>query len=177
MFFKKKRRYKNKKTNSYKIPRINPVLIILSLILILFIGSFLVEINQDKKINYKPNLAKLLRKNSYEKETGHKITLEIQNGCGQDNIAFMYKNFLREEGFDVINTKNASSFEYNFSQIISHSDNMEIPHYLSKLMGINDSLITIKSDSNLIIDLILIIGKDFDNLNSYDDASLHYPIY
>ena len=50
MLFKKKRRYKNKKTNSYKIPRINPVLIILSLILILFIGSFLLEINQDKKI-------------------------------------------------------------------------------------------------------------------------------
>lgn len=177
MFFNKKRRYKKKKTNSYKIPKINPVLIILSLILILFIGSFLVEINQHEKIKYKPNLAKLLRKNSYEKKTGHKISLEIQNGCGQDNIAFMYKKFLREEGFDVMNTKNASSFEHNLSQIISHRDNMEIPYYLSKLMGINDSLITIKDDDNLIIDLTLIIGKDFDSLNSYDDASLHYPMY
>tara|TARA_B100000959_G_C14880479_1_gene582318 strand:- start:602 stop:1135 length:534 start_codon:yes stop_codon:yes gene_type:complete len=177
MFFNKKRRYKNKKTTNYRIPKINPSLIILTLILILFVGSFIFEINQSEKIRYKPNLEKLLKKNSYEKKTGHKISLEIQNGCGQDNIAFMYKNFLREEGFDVMDTKNAPSFDYELSQIISHTDNMEIANYLSKLMGINDSLIAIKNDDNLIIDLTLIIGEDFDKLNSYDNASLHYPIY
>ena len=177
MIFKRKKRRKRQKKKNYKIPKINPVLVILSLIIILFVGSFILEINKDKNEGYKPNLSKLLKKNSYEKKTGHRITLEIQNGCGQNNIGFMYKNFLREEGFDVMDTKNASSFNYESSQIISHTDNMEIANYLSKLMGIKDSLITIRYDDSFIFDLTLIIGKDFDRLNSYDNASLYYPMY
>ena len=177
MFLKKKRRYKRKKSKGYSTPRINPVLVILSLIIFLFIGSFIFEINKKSTKKYQPNLAKLLKKNSYEKKTGHRITLSIQNGCGENNIAFMYKNFLREEGFDVMDTKNAPNFNHESSKIISHTDNMKIANYISKLMGINDSLINIKYDDNLVVDITLIIGKDFDKLSSYDNASLYYPMY
>ena len=177
MFLKKKHRYKRKKNTNYKIPKINPVLTILSLIIFLFIGSFVFEMRKTKEVKFRPNLEKLLKKNSYEKNTGHRITLAIQNGCGENNIAFMYKNFLREEGFDVIESKNAPNFNYKLSKIISHVDNIKIANYLSKLMGVNDSLITINKNDNLAFDVTLIIGKDFDKLSSYDNASLYYPMY
>ena len=177
MFLKKKHRYKKKKSKGYSLPRINPILIILSMIILLFIGSFIFEINEDNTRKYQPNLGKLLKKNSYENKTGHRITLSIQNGCGENNIAFMYKNFLREEGFDVMDTKNAQNFNYESSKVILHTDNIEIANYISALMGINDSLINIKYDDNLVVDATLIIGKDFDKLSSYDNASLYYPMY
>jgi len=177
MFLKKKRRYRKKKNKGYAMPKINPVLVILSSIVLLFVGSFIFEINKESTKKYQPNLAKLLKKNSHEKQTGHRITLSVQNGCGENNIAFMYKNFLREEGFDVMDTKNAPNFNYESSRIISHTDNIEISNYISKLMGINDSLINIKYDDNLVVDITLIIGKDFDKLSSYDNASLYYPMY
>ena len=50
-------------------------------------------------------------------------------------------------------------------------------YFLSKLMGINDSLIIKKSDETLMIDVSLIIGKDFQDLSSYDQVARHYSRY
>ena len=131
------------------------------------------------------NLRELLEKqsNSYEKKTGHKIKLEVLNGCGQGKIAVMYQRFLRNEGFDVMDTKNAltstGSYDYDheYSKIEIHRGNIEMAYFLSKLMGINDSLIIRKNDENLMIDISLIIGKDFQNLISYDEVARHYSRY
>ena len=176
MFLRKKQ--KSRKMNKSRISKINPTIFILTLIFILFVGSFIYEIKLgDDSTKRHPNLGNLLKKNSYEKETGHRINLEIKNGCGQKNIAFMYKNFLREEGFDVMDTKNAKSFDHDFSKVLLHRGDIQMAHNLSNLMGINDSLIKINHNDNLMLDLTLIIGKDFNQLSSYDNASIHYPTY
>jgi len=50
-------------------------------------------------------------------------------------------------------------------------------HYLSNLMGIHDSLIIRNDDETLMIDISLLVGKDFQNLNSYDEVVRHYSRY
>ena len=85
-----------------------------------FMSSFIYEIGyNDKHDMQNMNLKEILEssRNLYEKKTGHRIKLEILNGCGQINSAVMYQDFLRDEGFDVMDARNASSFNYEFSKI------------------------------------------------------------
>ena len=174
----KKRKRKAKKDHFFDF--LNLPITFLTIISIFFISSFIYETGyNDYQRSQDINLKELLEasKNTYEKKTGHRIKLEVLNGCGQINIAVMYKDFLRDGGFDVMDARNALSFNYDFSKIIIHRGEMEMAYFLSDIMGISDSLIIKDIDESLMIDLSLIIGKDFKGLNSYDNASVHYPIF
>ena len=180
----RKKRKKNKKKDN-QLSFLNIPIIFLSIISIFFISSFIYELKYNKPHNHNINLEKLLseQSNLYEKKTGHRITIEVLNGCGKGKIASMYQSFLRSEGFDVMDAKNAltpdGSYDYNHekTKIEIHRGEMDMAYFLSELMGINDSLIIVKSDKTLMIDISLIIGKDFQNLNSYDAVARHYPRY
>ena len=174
MFNKKKKLKIVSESNFFNIP-----MIILSLISILFFSSIIYEIinKESDGVNKIVDLEKLIKINSFEQKTGHRIQVEVLNGCGQKKIALMYKRFLREEGYDVLDAKNAHSFDNPHTKIIYHSENIEMAKYLSKLLGVNDSLLKNSPDSDLIFDLSIIIGDDFNELSSFNEVSLYYPIY
>ena len=181
MFLKKKRKSGVRQKQKYKIKDFIkefltlPVLL-LTLIACLFIGSFVVQIIAEDTSNSSIiDLDKLLRKNSYEKETGHRIQIEILNGCGQRYIAKMYQDFLRYEGYDVMDARNANSTDYKHSMIQMHRGDPKMGSHLSNLIGINDSLILKKPDESLMFDLTLIIGNDLEKLVSYNSAILYHP--
>ena len=174
----KKRRRKVKKESIFGF--LNLPIILLTIISMFFISSFIYEVGYNDKHDTRDiNLKEILEasKNAYEKKTGHRIKLEVLNGCGQINVAVMYQDFLRDGGFDVMDAKNASSFNYKFSKILIHRGDIEMAYFLSNIMGIVDSLIIKDIDESLMIDISLIIGKDFKSLNSYDNAAIHYPIF
>tara|TARA_B100001250_G_C19565142_1_gene685127 strand:- start:155 stop:718 length:564 start_codon:yes stop_codon:yes gene_type:complete len=187
MLFKSKSRKKRKyiKKKDSLLDSINYPIILLTIISIFFIGSFIYELKYNESKTHNINLEELLNKQSnlYEKKTGHKIVVEVLNGCGQGKIASMYQNFLRSEGFDVMDAKNAltttGAYDYSHkkTKIQIHRGEMEMAYFLSNLMGINDSLIIIKDDETLMIDISLIIGKDFQDLSSYDAVARHYSRY
>ena len=47
-----------------------------------------------------PNLGTLITKTAYEKKTGHKIEVEVLNGCNIPKLALMYTFYLRSEGIE-----------------------------------------------------------------------------
>jgi len=179
IFFKKNKKRKSgvkpKQKNKVKDFITAPVLL-LTLIASLFIGSFIIQITTESSPNSSiRDLNKLLRKNLYEKETGHRIQIEILNGCGKRHIAKMYQDFLRYEGYDVMDTKNANSSDYKYSIIQMHRGDPKMAFHLSNLIGINDSLVVEKLDESLMFDLTLIIGNDLEELASYNSAILYHP--
>ena len=186
MLFRKTAKKRGRKTKKKDVSSfLNFPIIVLTIISIFFISSFVYEIVYNRSDAKNINLKELLEKqsNAYEKKTGHRITLEVLNGCGQGKIAAMYQKFLRNEGFDVMDAKNALTpsgtydYEHEYSKIQIHRGDIEMAYFLSKLMGINDSLIIKKSDETLMIDVSLIIGKDFQDLSSYDQVARHYSRY
>ena len=181
MFFKKKKKRQSgvKPKQKYKIGDFFSLPVsLLSLITCLFIGSFIIQMmSKNNSKSSIVDLDKLLTKNLYEEETGHRIQIEILNGCGQRYIASMYQNFLRHEGYDVMAAKNASSFDYEYSMVQLHRGDSTMAAYLSDLMGVHDSLVIEKLDESLMFDLTLIIGSDFKELESYDQAMRYYPEY
>ena len=181
MFFKKKKKRQSgvKPKQKYKIKDFfNLPILLLTLIACLFIGSFIIQMmSENNSKSSIVDLDKLLTRNLYEEKTGHRIQIEILNGCGQRYIASMYQNFLRHEGYDVIAAKNASSFDHEHSMVQLHRGDSTMAVYLSDLMGVHDSLVIEKLDESLMFDLTLIIGSDFKELGSYDQAMRYYPEY
>ena len=155
----------------------NISMITLSLISFLCFSSIIYEIFYPEINNSKiVELEKLINKNSYEEKTGYRIKVEVLNGCGQKKIALMYKRFLREEGYDVIDANNAKSFNNLHTKVIYHTSQIEMAKHISNLLGVNDSLLINDNNVNLMHDITLIIGKDFNDLKSYKEVSLYYPI-
>ena len=130
--------------------------------------------NSGIDANY-PDLSTLITKTKYEKKTGHKIQVEIRNGCGVSNLARMYTDFLRNEGLDVLDSKNADHFNYLETQILYHRGDLKRAKELANILMIEDSKIIEDKNELLFYDLTLIIGKDYITLPSYRAAVLFQP--
>ena len=130
--------------------------------------------NSGFDVNY-PDLSTLITKTHYEKKTGHKIQVEIRNGCGVSNLARMYTDFLRNEGLDVLDSKNADHFNYLETQILHHRGDLKRAKELANILMIEDSKIIEDKNELLFYDLTLIIGKDYITLPSYREAVLFQP--
>ena len=107
-----------------------------------------------------PDLSTLITKSTYEKKTGHKIEVEVLNGCDIPKLALMYTYYLRSEGIDVEAYKNADNSNYIETKILHHRGEIERALELANIMMIDKNKIIADKDENLMFDLTLILGKD-----------------
>ena len=153
----------------------------LGIVFVLVVGFLVSGINQlffNSGISPEyPDLSTLITKSKYEKKTGHKIQVEIRNGCGIPNLARMYTDFLRDEGLDVLDSKNADHFNYLESKILHHRGDLNRALDLADILKIDKSNVINDENENLFYDLTLIIGKNYMDLLSYRDAVLFQPPY
>ena len=172
----KRAQRRRKSNNNLEIKNILTNIAVVGLLL-LVIGFFVSLVDNlffdNGHAQDRPNLATLITKTKYEEITGHKITVEIHNGCGIPKLANLYTEFLRSEGFDVIDSRNADNFDYTITQILHHQGDKARALSLSKTMKIDESLITEEQNSYLIHDLTLILGGDYQQLNSYQNAVIY----
>ena len=169
-----RKRQRRKKSNKNLKTLVSNVTI--GVLAVLVLGFFTSGINRiffntGINVDY-PDLSTLLTKTAYEKKTGHKIQVEIWNGCGISNLAIMYTDFLRDEGLDVLDSKNADHFNYIETIILHHRGDINRAMVLANILKIDKNSIIDDQNENLFYDLTLIIGKDYMNLPSYRDAVL-----
>lgn len=172
----RKRPSKRKTNKNLKTIVSNVTLGILAVVVFGFLTSGINRIffNAGIDADY-PDLGTLLTKTPYEKKTGHKIQVEIWNGCGISNLAMMYTDFLRTEGLDVLDSKNADHFDYLETKILHHKGDLKRALVLADILKIDHSSIVDDKNDNLFYDLTLIIGQDYMDLPSYRDAVLFQP--
>ena len=121
------------------------------------------------------SLAMLIKKTKSEQMFGHKIQVEIQNGCGLKGIAKLYTNFLRDKGYDVINFKNAPHFSYKKTQLIIHQkDTLNFTNEMIDVLKINSELVDYSYDNNSIHIMTVIIGEDYNQLDSFNEVKKYY---
>lgn len=121
------------------------------------------------------SLSMLIKKTKSEKVFGHKIQVEIQNGCGLKGIAKLYTNFLRDKGYDVINFKNASHFSYKKTQLIVHQkDTLNFTNEMIDILKINSELVNHNYNNNLVHKMTIIIGEDYNQLDSFNEVKKYY---
>ena len=115
----------------------------------------------------------LMNQSKMENYLNDRVQIQVLNGCGDKGIADLYASYLRDNSYDVIDYKNADHFDYNASQIIVHNNNLLVEN-IADLLFIPSNNIDYVFDENIFYDLTLIVGKDYKNLNSYNDVNKHH---
>ena len=113
-----------------------------------------------------------------------KADVEILNGCGEEGVAKLYTNFLRDLNYDVVSIENAkdkygkNNFDHEYSKIIINKKNkLRAAYEMSLKIGIDKENIKKNYDSEYTWDLVLIIGKDYNKLNSYLKIKNNYNTF
>ena len=141
--------------------------------IILFISSISIYLSKIYIQNFN-NGEIILSKSTYNKPFAE---IEILNGCGISGIAELFTNFLRTSNYDVVSIENSKdnqgiiNFNHEKSKIIIlNKDKLKIGYELSLKLGINKKNI-IKSYDEGLWDLRLIIGSDYNRLNSFTEIN------
>ena len=100
--------------------------------------------------------------------------IQVLNGCGVDKIAERFTNFLRQNGFDVIETgnytllgmrKNDYYFDMRETIVIDRSGKVGAARDVARILGTDNIIKQFSSD--LMVDVTVIIGKDYKSLSAY----------
>ncbi len=150
---------------------VNSGIAILSLLLIAFIFSFSSRQTQngvpiEVKFPSLPNAPRLAVE-VYENNPVLEIDIEVLNGCGEPGLASQFSEFLRSERVDVVRSDNANHFEYSQTILIQRNENVEGLRLVAAALGFdinNHEQVKIEIDSDLDVDMTLIIGKDYRSI-------------
>lgn len=96
--------------------------------------------------------------------TQARIQVEVLNGCGVSGIADKLTDYLRVNKVDVVNLGNYRSFEIENSIIISRNGKIKNAEKVAALVGLDENSIIQQLNSDYLLDVTFILGKDYRNL-------------
>jgi hypothetical protein len=86
-------------------------------------------------------------------------TVLVENGAGKPRIAGSAAEQLIAGGFTVVDTKNASSFDYKKTLILLYRGSAADAARVHDLLGVGE--LRRATDSQGLADMIVVIGKDY----------------
>lgn len=97
--------------------------------------------------------------------------IDVQNGTGENGVAAEFRAYLKKKGFDVVEMKDYKNRDVNRTMIIDRRGNKKAAQRVAETLGISDKNIIEQRDSTYFLDVTLIIGKDFNELNPYREKN------
>lgn len=95
------------------------------------------------------------------------IHIEVMNGCGVAGVADGFTNFLRKNNFDVIQMGNYYSFDIEKTLVVDRTGNKKNAQLVATSLGLSEDVVISQTNKNYFLDVSVIIGKDFNQLNLY----------
>lgn len=99
------------------------------------------------------------------KNSSRIIQVEVLNGCGRSGIADIFTDFLRRHHFDVVHQGNYISFDVDNSLVIDRTGNKKNAEMVAEVLGIDKKHIITQLNNEYFLDVSVIIGKDYNQLN------------
>ncbi len=97
------------------------------------------------------------------------IQLEVMNGCGISGVAEKFTNYLRQNNFDVVQVGNYKSFGIDNTLVVDRTGNKNNALRVAEALGIDAKNVIQQINNDYFLDVSLIIGKDFNRLNPYNN--------
>jgi len=97
------------------------------------------------------------------------IQLEVMNGCGITGVAEKFTNYLRQNNFDVVQVGNYKSFSIDNTLVVDRTGNKNNALRVAEVLGIDSKNVIQQINNDYFLDVSLIIGKDFNRLNPYNN--------
>lgn len=105
-----------------------------------------------------------------------KIQIEVLNGCGEKGVAKIFESYLRQQGFDVVNTDNYRYqgkifWNVEFTNVVDQIGNEDYAAAVAQSLGIEDKHVTSFDNPSPICDVTVVIGKDFNQIKGFKEFS------
>ena len=113
-----------------------------------------------------PNVDPTLTIVDESSKRGKVIQVNILNGCGAPGIAAKTQRFMRMRDFDVVEIGNHRN-EFDKSIIYDRVGNLSNARKVAYALGIDDSLVVSKVDSNLYLQCTVVLGDDYKQLRPF----------
>jgi hypothetical protein len=82
----------------------------------------------------------------------------VLNGCGEEGIGLRTARYLRERGLDVVDFRNADSFDYEETIVVDRSGDFGAAVRVARLLRIPNVIQQIPETP--LVDIIIIVGAD-----------------
>ncbi len=92
------------------------------------------------------------------------IQAEVLNGCGVSGLAERFTDYLRLNKVDVVKEGDYSSFDVPETLVIDRRGNKANALEIAKILGVKKNNVIQQIDENLLLDVSVIIGKDYFKL-------------
>jgi hypothetical protein len=97
------------------------------------------------------------------------IQIEVLNGCGFNGVAKIFQDYLRSQGFDVVNTDNFVEdgkirWDIEKSMVIDRIGQIEQAMAVARSLAIPVDRVMSRENPESIYDVSVVIGKDFKEL-------------
>ena len=92
------------------------------------------------------------------------IQVEILNGCGEPGVADRFRDYLRQDGFDVVNVGNYVEFTVDETMVIDRIGNLDNAKKVAEDIGINPKKAFPQLNSDYFVDVTVVIGRDYAKL-------------
>ena len=98
------------------------------------------------------------------------IQVEVRNGCGVSGLAESMRTFLRQEGFDVVEVGNHSSFNLAKTLVVDRVGNLEAAQQIAAALGVPEDRVKQELRQDYFLDTSIIIGQDYATLVPFADT-------
>ncbi len=98
---------------------------------------------------------------------GEIIQVEVRNGCGVADLAGIATQFLRRNGFDVVETGNYERTDVQFSKVVDRIGDVESALKVARMMGIPEQRVEQEVREDFFLDASVIIGHDYKSLRPF----------
>lgn len=92
----------------------------------------------------------------------YKGDVEVLNSCGMQGAAASMRNYLRQNGFDVVSSRNDRLQNYEETVIVLRNPEWEGAQALAKALKTNNVLVV--ASKRAVVDATVYIGKDFKQI-------------
>ena len=107
------------------------------------------------------------RENNTGQLVGEVIQVSVRNGCGVSGLAGDLTQYLRKNGFDVVEVGDHTSFDEEQSIVYDRIGDLESAKKLAAAVGIPEERVVQDIDLEEYLDATIIIGKDYETLTPF----------
>ena len=107
------------------------------------------------------------RENNTGQLVGEVIQVSVRNGCGVSGLAGDLTQYLRKNGFDVVEVGDHTSFDEEQSIVYDRIGDMESAKKLAAAVGIPVERVVQDIDLEEYLDATIVIGKDYETLTPF----------
>jgi calcineurin-like phosphoesterase len=97
------------------------------------------------------------------------IQVDVQNGTNESGVAAKFADYLRRNGLDVVEMGNFKGNIEEKTVIIDRSGDLSKAKKVARILGLSDKNVIQQINNSLYLDVTIVIGKDFKELNPYKE--------